>query len=393
MGGGHSERAHALLSASGAKKWIACPPSARLEDQMEESSSREASEGTLAHELGEQTLRKEIGEIKESTLKRKITAFRKDELFSEEMIDYCQSYADIVMERYHAALANTPDAQILIEERLDFSAWVPEGFGTGDVLIVAKDYIEVIDLKYGKGIKVDAVDNPQMRLYGLGACDAFHQLYGFDEIRMTIVQPRLDHIDTEIMSVNDLFMWAENEVVPAANQAFKGEGNFCAGDHCQKSFCKVRETCRARAEPNLQMAKYDFKEGPLLTHDEIAEILEKADQLQKWANDIQGYALKQAELHGVKFPGWKLVEGRSNRKYEDDDAVAASLEMEGFDDEQIYNKKIKGVTELSKALGKKKFESFVGPFIIKPPGKPALVPESDKRPELNTLESQIKDFD
>jgi hypothetical protein len=388
----HAERAHALLSASGAKKWIACPPSARLEDQMVDESSDHAKAGTLAHEISEAVLRKELGLIKGATLKRKMTEFRKISLFEEEMIDYCQQYVDLVMERYHEALAVTPDAQISIEERLDFSAWVPDGFGTGDVLIVANDYVEVIDLKYGKGIKVDAVDNPQTRLYGLGAYHAYADFYDFKQVKMTIIQPRLDHIDTEVMAVEDLIDWAEDIVVPSAELAHAGVGEFCAGSHCTASFCKVRETCRARAEANLAMAKYDFKEGPLLTVDEIGEILAKADELQKWANDIQGFALKQAE-NGVKIPGWKLVEGRSNRKYEDEEAVATSLEMEGFTDDQIYNKKIKGVTELTKALGKKKFETYVGPYIIKPPGKPALVSEADGRPELNTLESQIKDFD
>lgn len=389
----HAERAHALLSASGAKKWIACPPSARLEDQMTDESSEHAQAGTLAHEISEQMLRCEIGEIKPATLKKKITQFKKNDLFDEEMIDYCKQYVDLVMERYHAAIAVTPDAKITIEERLDFSEWVPDGFGTGDVLIVADTYVEVIDLKYGKGIKVDAVGNPQMRLYGLGAYAAYADFYDFKEVKATVIQPRLDHVDTETLTVFDLLAWAEDVVMPAAKLADKGEGEFCAGTHCTASFCKVRETCRARAQHNLEMAKYDFKEGPLLTHDEIAEILTKADELQKWAGDIQKYALKEAECNGVKFPGWKLVEGRSNRKYEDEDAVATSLEMEGFGEDQIYNKKIKGVTELTKALGKSKFETYVGPYIIKPPGRPCLVTESDKRPELNTFEANVKDFE
>lgn len=388
---GHSERAHALLSASGAKRWMACTPSARLEEQFEDTTSSFAEEGTLAHEISEEMLREALDLIKPATLKRKITKFKKHELFAEEMLDYCQQYTDLVMERYNAALALDKSAQISIEERLDFSAWVPDGFGTGDTVIICSEYIEVIDLKYGKGVKVDAVDNPQMRLYGLGAYDAYYLLYGFKEISMTIVQPRLDHIDTETMAISDLLDWGENDVTPKATLADAGEGEFCAGEHCK--FCKARYTCKARADHNLEMAKYEFTEPSLLTVDQIGDILAKAEELQKWAKDLQGYALDQAENHGVKFPGWKLVEGRSNRKYTDEDAVASSLELEGFTEEQIYNKKIKGVTELTKSLGKKKFSEYVDPFIIKPPGKPALVPESDKRPELNSTEAAVSDFE
>lgn len=387
---GHSERAHALLSASGAKRWMACPPSARLEDEVEETTSTFAEEGTLAHEIGELMLRKELGQIKPATYKKNMAVFQKHELYAEEMLDYCKQYVDLVIERYNAALVTTPNAQISIEERLDFSKYVPEGFGTGDVVIIADDYIEVIDLKYGKGVKVEAEGNPQMRLYGLGAYEAYSMLYDFKEIRMTIVQPRLDHFDTDKMAIQDLLDWGDDDVMPKAELAAAGVGDFCAGDHCK--FCKVRHTCRERAEANLELARFEFQKPALLTVEEIGEILAKAKQLESWASDIQNYALDQAENHGIKYPGWKLVEGRSNRKITDEEAVATSLELDGYNEEQIFNKKIKGITDLEKMLGKSKFSEYVGPYVIKSPGKPALVPQSDKRPELNSADQAEKDF-
>ena len=387
----HAERAHALLSASGAKRWMSCPPSARLEEQFPDRSSKEAQEGTLAHELSELMLRQTLGIVKANVYKKKLAEYKKHDLYAEDMIDYCQRYIDLVIEKYNAALATTPDAQIIIEERLNFSKWVPEGFGTGDVLIIANDYIEVIDLKYGKGVKVDATDNPQMRLYGLGAYDAHGMLYDFQKVHTTIVQPRLDHIDTEELSTDALLSWGDEYVKPRAELADKGEGDFDPGDHCK--FCRAQATCRARADANIEMAKYEFRDGPLLTIEEIGDILAKAEQLQSWAKSIQDWALDQAENHGAKFLGWKLVEGRSNRKITDEAAAASALELEGYKEDQIFNKKIKGITDLEKMLGKKKFEEYIGSYIVKPQGKPALVPESDKRPELCSADAAAKDFE
>lgn len=393
--GGHSERAHAKLSASGSKRWLTCTPSAGLEEDFEDSESEFALEGTAAHEYSEILLTIELGlgdeESLDKTRTQKIEFETNNRFFSNEMADHCKTYVDLVIERYHAALATTPNAQISIEERLDFSAWVPEGFGTGDTLIIANDYIEVIDLKYGKGVKVDAEDNTQMRLYGLGAMDAYDMLYDFKEIRMTIVQPRLDNIVTEVLSIDELRSWGDDYVKPRALLADKGEGEFCAGDHC--GFCKARHTCRDRAEYYMELEKFESKKAPLLSVAEIAEILAKASALQKWAEDIQGYALEQAEKHGIKYPGWKLVEGKANRKISDEDAVATVLDLEGYTDEQIYNKKMKGIGDLEKLLGKKQFETFAGPYVIKPPGKATLAPETDKRPEINSSEQAERDFE
>jgi len=310
--------------------------------------------------------------------------------YSLELEDHIQTYLDIAIEKINSARARSKDAVILLEKRLDFSPWVPESFGTGDLVIIADGVLEIVDLKYGKGVPVSAVGNSQMRLYGLGAINQFSCLYDFEIVRMTIVQPRLDNISTDEITVDELLNWGETYVKPRAEMAFKGEGEFVAGDHCR--FCRARYTCRARAEANLELAKYEFREPALLTHEEIAEILFKADELLAWITDIKTYALDQAQNHGVKFPGWKLVEGRSNRKYIDENAVAQTLIIEGYKEEEIYTKSLIGITAMEKLLGKKRFEELLGDLIIKPPGKPTLVPESDKRPEISSIASAREDF-
>lgn len=382
--------AHAILSASGAYRWMRCTPSARIEQNFEDSSSDFAKEGSLAHELGELLLAKELGTLDKKDVTKKLKAIEKSEFYSQEMKDYVDKYVDYVMERFAEHRVATEDAEIQLESRLDFSDWVPEGFGTGDVVIVSDSTVEIIDLKYGKGVPVSAEENPQMRLYSLGAYKSQNFLYDITKIRATIFQPRLDNISTEELTKDELLAWAENELVNKAKLAHMGEGEFVAGDHCR--FCKAKYTCRARAEANLEMAKFDFKDAALLSHNEIGEILEKADELQKWAKDIQAYALEQAEKHGIKFPGWKLVEGRSNRKYLDENEVVSTLTSAGFEEDIIFKKTLLGITDMEKVVGKKKFNEILSDLVIKPSGKPALVPESDKRPELNSADSAAEDF-
>ena len=373
--------AHAILSASGAKRWLTCPPSARLEEQYDDQTSEYAEEGTAAHALAEAHL----------GYNEKIVAkARKSKYYDQAMEDYVARYVDIVLERYAEAQERSKDALLLLEQRLDFSEWVPEGFGTGDVVIISDGVLEVIDLKYGKGVQVEAEDNPQLRLYGLGAWQAWELVYDIRSVRMTIVHPRLDHVSTCEMVTEDLLEWADQYVKPRAALAWDGGGEYQAGDHCR--FCKARATCRTRAEANLALAAYDFRQGPELDQSEIADILGRIDDLVSWAGDVKAYALEQAEKHGVKWPGWKLVAGRSNRKYADSDQVAAALVAAGYDEALIYERSLLGITAMEKTVGKKAFAEILGDLVVKPEGKPTLAPENDKRPELNTTAQAAEDF-
>lgn len=390
---GQTQRAHAILSASGSKRWLSCPPSATLEEQFPESQSDYAAEGTFAHTLAEHLLRGNLTtELKPSIYKKKLAELQKDPLYSQSMLEYIEQYKTIVGEKYLALKRDCKDAFVLLEQRLDFSNWVPDGFGTGDVVLISQGVIEIVDLKYGQGVPVSALGNPQMRLYALGAINEYSMLYDFDKVRMTIIQPRLDSISEDEISVQELLDWGESIVKPTAAMAIAGEGDYKSGEHCQ--FCRAKAVCRKRAEDNLEMARYEFQNPNVLTHDEIAVILEQADALQKWAKDIQEYALDQAENHGVKFPGWKLVEGRSNRKYTDKDAVAAKLKEEGYSSEVIYQpQEIWGITDMEKKIGKKLFADYLKDLVIKPAGKATLAKENDPRPELSSVASAVKDFD
>lgn len=375
--------AHALLGPSGAKRWMSCTPSARFEEQFEDQTSSYAAEGTEAHELGEAILtenEKAANKIRNN-----------GPYYNAEMEEAVGLYVDIVMERFNEAKSRTKDAILMTEQRLDFSDWVPGGFGTGDVVIIADNVLEVIDLKYGKGVAVEAEDNPQLKLYGLGAYSVYSMLYDIETVRITIVQPRLDSVTTDEISVTDLLAWAKDEIVPKAKMAWEGEGEFIPGDHCK--FCKGKNQCKALADYNLELFKYDLVNANLLLNDDIADILERVDTLTSWASDIKEYARTQAELHGIKYPGWKLVEGRSNRVYQDPDKIVDTLITENYDKALLYKApEILGITALEKVVGKKKFNDLVGDYIVKPPGKPTLVKESDKRPELNSSEKAADDF-
>lgn len=388
----HAGRAHARLGASGSKRWLTCTPSARLEEALPESgTSIFAEEGTAAHELAELHLQLFLGTITKATFRKKVKEHSAGPYYSPEMEDHVQTYLDEVVARINTARARTPDAIVLLEQRLDFSQWVPDGFGTGDVLIIADGVLEIVDLKYGKGVPVSAEDNSQMRLYALGAMDQYALLYEFENVQMTIVQPRLGSVSTDEMPADELLRWSNEYVKPRAAMAAAGEGEFLPGDHCR--FCSARTHCRARAMANLELAKHEFKDPPLLSVNEIGEILVKADELKKWAEDISKYAFEQAEKHGVRFPGWKLVEGRSNRIYTDKQAVAQTLLIEGYPTDVIYEpQEILGITAMEKVLGKKQFADLLDGLIIKPSGKPTLVPESDKRPELSSAASAAADF-
>lgn len=384
--------AHAFLSASGSKRWMSCPPSAMLETKFPDKGSIYAAEGTIAHELSEITLRHMLGEIETKVYSKKLDklASKSNGFYSMEMIDYSNVYIDIVMQKYAEAKKLTPDAVIIVEGRLDFSPWVPEGFGTGDVVIIADGSMEIIDLKYGKGVPVSAEDNSQMRLYALGAYNSFGLLYDVDMVTATIVQPRLDSVTTEAKSIHELLKWGEG-VKQIADMAIKGDGDFCAGSHCQ--FCKAAVQCRALADYNLELAKYEFAHADILTDEEVADILSREKVFANWLKAISEYAFDEAVNNNKKWPGFKLVTGRSNRVITDPAAAGKALQDKGFKD--IYKpQEMKGITELEKLTGKKKFGELLNAYIDKPTGKPALVPESDKRPEWkpeNSVEDDFKD--
>lgn len=392
MTGAHAERAHAKLSASGSKRWLTCTPSVRLESSFEDKTSSFAEEGTAAHELSELMLAYELKNINKASYTRRLNKFTKEnQYYSQEMMDYVQGYVDYVMERVNAMRARTEDALVLIEQRLDFSEWVPEGFGTGDVLLIGDGLLEIIDLKYGKGVEVSAHANTQMMLYGLGALNAHDLLYDIEQVLMTIVQPRLDAISTYEISAVTLYDWADKVIKPKAELAIKGEGEFIPGEHCM--FCKAKAVCRARADENLAIAKDEFTDPDMLTQDEIADILFRTKEMQKWAKDVEEYALDQAENFGVKFDGWKLVEGRSNRKYANEEIVYERLTEAEQDLKKVTETKLLSITNMEKVLGKGTFNELLGDVIIKPSGKPTLVVATDKRPELNTAEAAADEFD
>ena len=373
---------HALLSASGASRWMACPPSARAEAVLPETYSQYAEEGTLAHALAELQLLRILGRISVKDHSLKLEQIKKEKLYEAQMLDYVEEYTDAVTERISAA----KKPQVLLEETLDFSKYVPEGYGTGDVVIIYDGTVEVIDLKYGKGVKVSAEGNPQMRLYGLGALETYDAIYDIKAVRTTIIQPRLGHLSAEELTAEELRRWAREEVQPAAKLAHEGVGDFNPGEHCR--FCKLGGSCRKRAEENLKLARYEFREPAQLSPDEISDILEKVESLTNWANAVKSHALKEAE-RGVKLPGYKLVEGRSTRRYTDEAAIAAKLKKSGIED--VWEKSLIGLTKMEKKLGKKKTQDLIGDFIIKPPGKPALAPLADKRPEYNSAAADFKE--
>lgn len=392
----HAERAHSLLGASGADRWINCPPSARLTENIEEKRSEYADEGTLAHELSEVKLRRRLFPCNSAERKRlgkALETIQANKYYGPEMESAVQDYVDFVEERYNEARTRSVDAAVMLEERLDFSEWVPEGYGTGDVVIISDGVLEVIDLKYGKGVPVSAVGNPQIRLYGLGAWSAYSYLYDIREVRMTIVQPRLDSISSDTLPVDELLEWAESIVKPAAKLAFDGEGEFKPGNHCR--WCKVKGNCRARADANMEALAYEFKDPALLSLEEIGPILTIAEKLAAWAKDISDYAFEQAKA-GQRIPGWKLVEGRSNRQITDKDVAWRVLEEAKLDAEKYLKpRELLGIGELEKRIGKKDLSELIGDLIIKPPGKPVLVPETDGRPELNSVEEDFagEDFE
>lgn len=364
---------HALLSASSSHRWIHCPPSARLCESFEDKSSDYAAEGTDAHALCEYKLRR--------ALHMKLYRDPTEDLtwYDAEMEEAAEGYATFVTELVEEIRQEHGAPLVLIEQKLDYSRYVKEGFGTGDCIVIAEGMMHVIDFKYGRGVQVDAEQNPQMMLYSLAALDLYDRLFDTETVSMTIYQPRLANISTWTVSRQELTDWAEKELMPAAELAWEGKGEFSCGEWCR--FCKAKANCRERAEANMALARYEFKKPPLLSDEEIAEILIKADELSAWAADVSEYALREA-VNGRDFLGWKLVEGRANRRYTDEAAVAKTVIAAGY---EPYEEKLLGVTAMQRMLGKKKFEELIGDYIERPQGRPTLVPESDRRPAINNI--------
>ena len=374
--------AHAVLSASGSKRWLSCPPSARLEREFPDKAGEAAQEGTLAHALAEARIRHWLGEISENGLTLRIDSIRHDALYSPEMGEYVSEYVDLCIEKINEA-----QGIALVEERLDFSRWVKNGFGTGDMVIIGDGVLEIVDLKYGKGVPVSAESNTQMQLYALGAIEQYGYIYDFDHVRMSIFQPRNGGLSTQLMSVAELLAWGES-IKPIAELAYEGKGEFKAGDHCR--FCRAAVQCKALADYNLEIAKLEFRDADLLTDDEVSSVLERVDGLVRYAEKIKTFALAEA-LKGHKWPGFKVVAGRSNRRITDAAEAVKLLRGAGYADDVIYKPlEMQTITALEKLVTKKKFGELLGSVVEKPPGKPTLVPADDIRPEYDPVQSEFE---
>jgi hypothetical protein len=361
-----------------------------LEEAFPDRTSEAAEEGTLAHSLGELIILNTLGLMTKKAYASKPKEIKADKFYNETMQQHCEDYAAFVVERYNEALSRNSDAQIVLEKKIDLTKYLPEGFGTGDVVIVSDDLLEIIDLKYGKGVPVSSEKNKQLMLYGLGVLESYDFLYDIKEVRLTIFQPRIDNTSSWSIDAAELHTWGEEFVIPTAKAAFEGTGEFVVGDHCR--FCKAKAQCRALADYNLELAKYEFKAGNLLTDEEVSDILKRADFFTKWISAVEDFALLEAVNNDKHWPGFKLVEGRSNRQYSDESKVASVYSGQGLSEEDYYNRKLKGITDMEKKLGKKTFDELVGPLLIKPAGKPTLVPETDKRPEYHSAKGAASDF-
>lgn len=372
---------HSVLGASAADRWMNCTPSAQLTAGMEDETTTFAAEGTAAHALCEWKVRKAL----------KMRAGRRptSDYWTDEMEEFTDDYRDFIMDLVGQAKLTCKDPVTLIEQHLDFSCYVPDGFGTDDFLLVADKELNVVDFKYGRGVAVYADHNPQMMLYALGALNLFDCLYDIEQVTMTIFQPRLSSISTWTISAEELYKWAEEVLKPKAELAAKGEGEFISGSWCR--FCKARNTCRARAESFLELAKMEFQPPALLSDEEVAEVMEKADELSKWASDVMEYAQAEAIENGKHWNGYKLVEGRSTRRFTDEKKVEEAAKGAGYTD--IYNKSLITLTAFEKLMGKDTFNEVLGSYVTKPAGKLTLVPVSDKRPEVtvNTVNDEFQE--
>lgn len=380
---------HAILSPSGATRWMACTPSARLEEFFVDSGSDFAREGTLAHNLGELGLSNFLRLLSEEDYLAELAIFKADPMYNATMQDHVDNYVAFVIEQYEELKKEDPSAVIFIEKKLDITEYVPEGFGTGDAVLLSNRVLKIIDLKYGQGVRVECEKNKQMMLYGLGALKAFDFMYDVQEVEMIIYQPRMSNISSYSMMAYDLLHWADTELRPKARQAYNGEGEFNPGNHCK--FCKAKAQCKYLAEYNLRIAKYEFRDEFFLTDEEVADIMDRASMFTDWIEAVKKFAFKQA-LEGKQWPGYKLVEGRSNRKYSDELKVAEVLKQNGIPEDKIYTRSLLGITALEKAISKAKFNALLNDLVYKPSGAPTLVPDTDKRPVFTGKVEASDDF-
>lgn len=365
---------HALLSASAAKRWLNCPPSVRLTENMPESQSEFAAEGTLAHELAELKLRKKFEVMPKSKYTKALEAIKADPLYNAEMDGYTDEYLDFVLSLAYKYDKTKP--YIVIEKQLNYSHIAKDGFGTSDCVLLCKNDLHIIDLKYGKGVPVSAENNPQLKLYALGAVAEYSLLYGIENVFLHIVQPRTEEGSSSWeISANELIAWGES-IKPIAELAYNGEGEFKCGEWCK--FCKAKATCKARAENFFSLESTAAMPKELLSDSEIGDALIRAQTLKNWVTDLEEYALN-AILTGTDIAGWKAVEGRSNRKISDVDSAFEILKSNGYDEALLYERKPIGITDLEKLVTKKKLDELIGDKIIKPQGKPTLAPADDKR--------------
>jgi len=377
---------HALLSPSSSKQWLNCPPSIRFcEDIAEKDESVYAKEGTLAHTVAETYLLFYLEKMTKRQFTFKINKLKKEKLFSDEMIEHAKGYANYIIEGY----TDTDLYAFYIENKVDYSTYVPEGFGFVDCISIVNDTLKIIDYKYGKGVQVDAYENTQLMLYALGAFLELGFLYDIRNVEMSIYQPRLDNISTFKMDINDLLSWAENELSVKAKLAYEGAGSFKSGEHCR--WCKAKGFCKTRAKQNIDLYENNSKNINQLSFNDIGSILPLLDDVKRWVEDIKAFALNSLS-DGNKIDGYKLVEGRSNRTYSSENDIIETLANVGYKDDEIFEKSILGISKMEKLLGKKQFNELLSDYIVKPPGKPTLVPVSDKREEINTASDDFKDI-
>ena len=383
----HEKRAHALLSASSAYRWLKCTPSALLESQFPDTTSEAAKEGTVAHELAELKLQLMNNDITKRTYNSRVKKLKENEYWDDEMESCTQVYADSINE---LALSFKSPPAVLIEQRLDLSEFIPEGFGTADCVIMGGDVLHIYDYKHGKGVPVDATGNPQLMLYALGVIHDYQLIYDFQTVVLHIIQPRINNISVWPVPVKDLLDFGLL-VKKTAQFAFKGEGEFSPGEE-QCRFCRARQTCRARAEKNVELAFAIEKKTDTLTDEEIGEFLKKGTDVEKWLKELEEYALSRC-LAGKEIPGWKAVEGRSTRVWTDMDAAFAAIVESGTPEEMLWERKPLTLAGVEKLMGKKEFEEVAGSFIEKPPGKPTLVNESDPRSAVTNVVSAQEAFE